>query len=143
MHLRPLGQLSVLYFNPTSQISTLENGEKSWRENCLTYLIVLRKPRKIKGFQGGVSKVTIGFRVSPVMTTSIRLRMCEPRKEAHGIQLLFETGRPVMSCCGARKNRRVRVAHLIFFDRGHSFLLAVSAPGGARKRPHFDTSPYV
>jgi hypothetical protein len=28
------------------------------------------------------------------------------------------------------------------FDRCHSFLLTSSAPGGARKRPHFDISPY-
>jgi hypothetical protein len=29
------------------------------------------------------------------------------------------------------------------FDRCHSFLLAFSATGGARKRPHFDTYPYI
>ena len=28
------------------------------------------------------------------------------------------------------------------FDRCHSFLLASSATGSARKRPHFDISPY-
>ena len=28
------------------------------------------------------------------------------------------------------------------FDRCHSFLLAYSATGSARKRPHFDISPY-
>jgi len=29
------------------------------------------------------------------------------------------------------------------FDRCHSFLLPSSATGGGRKRPHFDTSPYL
>ena len=46
-----------------------------------------------------------------------------------------------MSCCGARKNHRIRWCSILF-DRGHSLLLAVSATGSARKRPHFDTSPY-
>jgi len=47
--------------------------------------------------------------------------------------------RPVMSCCGAR--------NLLFagrsqdFDRCHSLLLAVSAAGGARKRPRFGNPP--
>ena len=49
---------------------------------------------------------------------------------------------PVMPCCGARKNRRA-FAFLDFFDRGHSFLLPSSAAGSGRKRPHFDTSPYI
>ena len=40
-----------------------------------------------------------------------------------------------MSCCGARNpSLAVRSQD---FDRCHSFLLAVSAPGGARKRPRF------
>ena len=46
-----------------------------------------------------------------------------------------------MSCCGARKIHRKGL--LVFFDRCHSLLLALSATGSARKRPHFDTSPYL
>jgi hypothetical protein len=45
-----------------------------------------------------------------------------------------------MSCCGAQ-NLLLAVASPNF-DRCHSFLLASSATGGARKRPHFDTLPY-
>ncbi len=47
--------------------------------------------------------------------------------------------RPVMSCCGAR-NPPLAVRSQDF-DRCHSFLLAVSAPGGARKRPRFGKPP--
>ncbi len=47
-----------------------------------------------------------------------------------------------MSCCGARKNHRIRWCSILF-DRGHSLLLASSATGSARKRPRFDTSPYM
>jgi len=32
---------------------------------------------------------------------------------------------------------------LVNFDLGHSFLLASSASGSARKRPHFDTPPCI
>ena len=45
-----------------------------------------------------------------------------------------------MSCCGARRLGDCRAS---LVDRGHSLLLAVSATGSARKRPHFDTSPYL
>ena len=56
--------------------------------------------------------------------------------------LFFEAGRaPLMSCCGARKNHRILQCS-ICFDRCHSLCLAVSAAGSARKRPHFDTTPY-
>ena len=48
-------------------------------------------------------------------------------------------GRPVMSCCGAR-NLLLAVCSQDF-DRCHSFLLAASAPGGARKRPRFGNPP--
>ena len=53
---------------------------------------------------------------------------------------VYLAGRPVMSsvavseifCSQSSQN----------FDRCHSFLLALSATGSARKRPHFDISPY-
>ena len=45
-----------------------------------------------------------------------------------------------MSCCGTRNFRSLFASQN--FDRCHSFLLASSAAGSARKRPHFDTSPY-
>ena len=44
-----------------------------------------------------------------------------------------------MSCCGARNFSTLPCKN---FDRGHSLLLASSATGSARKRPHFDISPY-
>ena len=44
-----------------------------------------------------------------------------------------------MSCCGAR-NPPLAVRSQDF-DRCHSFLLAASAPGGARKRPRFGNPP--
>ena len=47
---------------------------------------------------------------------------------------------PVMSCPGARNFRSLFASQN--FDRGHSFLLPLSATGGGRKRPHFDISPY-
>ena len=40
-----------------------------------------------------------------------------------------------MSCCGARN--LLLAVRSQDFDRGHSLLLAVSAAGGARKRPRF------
>ena len=54
---------------------------------------------------------------------------------------LFDSrGRPVMSCCGARNP--LLAVRSQDFDRCHSFLLASSAPGGARKRPRFGNPPY-
>ena len=47
--------------------------------------------------------------------------------------------RPLMSCCGARNP--LLAVRSQDFDRCHSFLLAVSAPGGARKRPRFGNPP--
>ena len=49
-------------------------------------------------------------------------------------------GSPVMSCCGAQNFFPLSRGN---FDRCHSFLLAPSATGGARKRPHFDTAAYL
>ncbi len=48
-------------------------------------------------------------------------------------------GRPVMSCCGARN--LLLADRSQDFDRCHSFLLAFSATGGARKRPRFGNPP--
>ena len=50
-------------------------------------------------------------------------------------------GRPVMSCCGTRNFLLAYASQN--FDRCHFFLLALSATGSARKRPHFDISPYL
>jgi len=74
--------------------------------------------------------------------TSIRLRIYKPDCSDSLLFCFFRTGSPVMPCCGARKNRRA-CAFLDFFDRGHSFLLPLSAVCSGRKRPHFDTSPYI
>ena len=55
---------------------TLQNEEKRWRENG--YLIVLeptKNPYKSRVFEVGTSKYRRGFRVRPVMTTSIRFRI--------------------------------------------------------------------
>ena len=43
--------------------------------------MIAEKPRKIKVFQRRASKKGIRFRVSPVMTTSIPLRVCQTRSE--------------------------------------------------------------
>ena len=45
-----------------------------------------------------------------------------------------------MSCCGTRNFFGIHIPKN--FDRCHSFLLALSATGSARKRPHFDTTAY-
>ena len=45
-----------------------------------------------------------------------------------------------MSCCGDRNFLALPCKN---FDRSHSLLLASSATGSARKRPHFDTSPFA
>ena len=45
--------------------------------------MIAEKPRKIKVFQRRASKKGIRFRVSPVMTTSIPLRMAVTRKRNH------------------------------------------------------------
>ena len=80
------------------------------------------------------------FRVRPVMTTSIRLHLLLYSKRLLRGNKYFGA-RPVMSCCGARK---ICISvDIWFFDRCHSFLLAYSATGSARKRPHFDTSTYI
>ena len=46
-----------------------------------------------------------------------------------------------MSCPGAQNFCSLFASQN--FDLGHSFLLASSATGSARKRPHFDTSPFM
>ena len=66
-----------------------------------------------------------GFQDRPVMTASVTLRI-------YSFTVGFQD-RPVMPCCGAR-NLPLAVRSQDF-DRCHSFLLASSAPGGARKRP--------
>ena len=66
------------------------------------------------------------------MTASVTLRI-------YSFTVGFQ-GRPVMSCCGARN--LLLADRSQDFDRCHSFLLASSAPGGARKRPRFGNPPY-
>ena len=77
------------------------------------------------------------FRVSPVMTTSISLRIWLNSNEFNIVNYL--AGNPVMSCCGAQNLLLANASPN--FDRCHSLLLALSAAGSARKRPHFDISP--
>ena len=57
------------------------------------------------------------------------------------IFVVYLAGRPVMSRCGAR-NLLLAIRFAKFRPRPLR-LLAVSATGNARKRPHFDTSAYV
>jgi len=67
--------------------------------------------------------------------------MLNPVVEYNDYSIFHRTGRPVMSCCGARNLLLADASPN--FDRGHSFLLPSSATGGGRKRPHFDISPYM
>ena len=56
--------------------NTSEKGENWWRElRDIHFSMIAEKPRKIKAFQRWASKKVIRFRVSPVMTTSIPLRI--------------------------------------------------------------------
>ena len=61
-----------------------------------------------------------------------------PRRKTH-----FRVGRDFFigraSCCGAQ-NLYAALTAASNFDRGHSFLLTVSATGGARKRPRLQSS---
>ena len=59
--------------------NTSEKGENWWRElRDIHFSMIAENPRKIKVFQRWASKKVIRFRVSPVMTTSIslRIRLC-------------------------------------------------------------------
>ncbi len=82
------------------------------------------------------------FRVRPVMTTSIR----------HHIFVNSFWNTTFFDCCETGPPRYVLLRCPKFFcslfasqnfNRCHSLLLAASATGSARKRPHFDNSPYL
>ena len=81
-----------------------------------------------------------GFQDRPVMTASVTLRICELPLGRSAAIFRFQD-RPVMSCCGARN--LLLAVRSQDFDRGHSFLLASSTPGGARKRPRFGKPPFA
>ena len=66
------------------------------------------------------------------MTTSIRLRI-----KLLGCHWISSQPRYGLLRCPAPA-----ALCLLSADRGHSFLLAYSATGSARKRPRFDMSPY-
>ena len=69
--------------------------------------------------------------------------MLNSRRSVTNYSIFLLTGRvPLCPVAVSRKNLRIRWRSILF-DRGHSFLLASSATGSARKRPHFDTTPYM
>ena len=79
LHLRPLGQLSVCIFQSAfffAQISVKKFLERKAGENTEKYSIFnFENPYKW-GISGGRNdQVAVKFRVSPVMTTSITLRI--------------------------------------------------------------------
>ena len=67
--------------------------------------------------------------------------MLNSRRSVTNYSIFLLTGRvPLCPVAVSRKNLRIRWRSILF-DRGHSFLLASSATGSTRKRPHFDISP--
>ena len=75
------------------------------------------------------------FRVELVMTSSIHLHILQLfKRRSLPLVVMHEQGR---SLCP------VAVPEIKDFDRCHSLLLASSATGSARKRPHFDTPPNI
>ena len=98
------------------------------------------KPAWLKGFR------RFGFRLAKKISSQPRYDhfdtspyMLNSILSVTNYSIFYRTGRPVMSCCGVRNFLTLPCKN---FDRGHSLLLASSATGSARKRPHFDTSPY-
>jgi len=81
------------------------------------------KPRKIKGFRSG------GYRIATTISSQPRYDrfdtsayMLNSIVEDNDYSIFDRTGRPVMSCCGARNLRSLYASQN--FDRGHSLRLA-------------------
>ena len=77
-------------------------GNNLWEQLKTTILNFQKSPVKSGFVAVGTSSNFTTFRVSPVMTTSIPVRIYKLKKVYFKYLVVTLTGSPVMSCCGAR-----------------------------------------